>query len=58
MSYRKAMIFAEKHLGPTDSITTNLKSVYQTACSEVVFVYIIVRIAKAKREEYRGEKGR
>lgn len=45
MSYRKAMIFAEKHLGPEDPITNNLRSVYQTACGEVQFVNDYMSIA-------------
>ncbi len=39
------MIFAEKHLGPEDPITNNLRSVYQTACGEVQFVNDYMSIA-------------
>ncbi|MFM7855545.1 MAG: hypothetical protein ACKO96_27375, partial [Flammeovirgaceae bacterium] len=35
LSYKKAVNFAEKNLGPEDGITQNLKSVYENAKSEV-----------------------
>jgi hypothetical protein len=35
LSYKKAVNFAEKHLGPEDGITSNLRSVYENARYEV-----------------------
>lgn len=35
LSYKKAVNFAEKHLGPDDGITTNLRNVYENARSEL-----------------------
>lgn len=35
LSYKKAVNFAEKHLGPDDGITQNLKNVYENAKNEV-----------------------
>ena len=35
LSYKKAVNFAEKHLGPDDGITQNLRSVYENAKNEV-----------------------
>lgn len=35
LSYKKAVNFAEKHLGPTDGITENLRNVYENARSEL-----------------------
>ena len=35
LSYKKAVNFAEKHLGPEDGITQNLRSVYENAKNEV-----------------------
>ena len=37
LSYKKAVNFAEKHLGPEDGITQNLRSVYENAKNEVSF---------------------
>ena len=36
LSYKKAVNFAEKHLGPEDGITTNLRNVYENAKNEVI----------------------
>ena len=42
LSYKKAVNFAEKNLGPDDGITQNLRSVYENAKSEVSkFIFII-----------------
>ena len=35
LSYKKAVNFAEKNLGPEDGITLNLRSVYENARNEV-----------------------
>ena len=35
LSYKKAVNFAERHLGPEDGITSNLRSVYENARNEV-----------------------
>jgi tetratricopeptide (TPR) repeat protein len=35
LSYKKAVNFAEKHLGPEDGITQNLRNVYENARNEV-----------------------
>lgn len=35
LSYKKAVNFAEKNLGPDDGITQNLRSVYENAKNEV-----------------------
>ena len=35
LSYKKAVNYAEKNLGPDDGITQNLRSVYENAKSEV-----------------------
>lgn len=35
LSYKKAVNFAEKHLGPEDGITANLRNVYENARNEV-----------------------
>lgn len=35
LSYKKAVNFAEKNLGPEDGITLNLRSVYENAKNEV-----------------------
>lgn len=35
LSYKKAVNFAEKHLGPDDGITQNLRNVYENAKSEL-----------------------
>lgn len=37
LSYKKAVNFAEKHLGAEDGITQNLRSVYENAKNEVSF---------------------
>ena len=35
LAYNKAVNFAEKHLGPEDGITQNLRSVYENAKNEL-----------------------
>ncbi len=35
LSYKKAVNFAEKHLGPDDGITQNLRNVYENAKTEL-----------------------
>ena len=35
LSYKKAVNFAEKHLGPEDGITQNLRNVYENARAEL-----------------------
>lgn len=35
LSYKKAVNFAEKNLGPEDGITQNLRSVYENAKNEL-----------------------
>lgn len=37
LSYKKAVNFAEKNLGPEDGITLNLRSVYENARNEVSY---------------------
>ena len=44
MSYKKAVNFAEKNLGPEDGITQNLRSVYENAKSEVSINFLNVNI--------------
>lgn len=44
MSYKKAVNFAEKNLGPEDGITQNLRSVYENAKSEVSIKFLNVNI--------------
>ena len=39
LSYKKAVNFAEKHLGPEDGITQNLRSVYENAKNEVSNIF-------------------
>ena len=41
LSYKKAVNFAEKHLGPEDGITQNLRSVYENAKNEVSLIFLI-----------------
>lgn len=41
LSYKKAVNFAEKHLGPEDGITQNLRGVYENARNEVSDTSII-----------------
>ena len=36
LSYKKAVNFAERHLGPEDGITANLRNVYENAKNEVL----------------------
>lgn len=38
LSYKKAVNFAEKNLGPEDGITLNLRSVYENARNEVSLI--------------------
>ena len=38
LSYKKAVNFAEKHLGPEDGITSNLRNVYENAKKEVLIL--------------------
>ena len=38
LSYKKAVNFAEKHLGPEDGITQNLRNVYENARNEVIYI--------------------
>ena len=40
LSYKKAVNFAEKNLGPEDGITQNLRNVYENAKNEVSFKMI------------------
>ncbi len=35
LSYKKAVNFAEKHLGPEDGMTVNLRNVYENAKNEL-----------------------
>jgi hypothetical protein len=44
LSYKKAVNFAEKHLGPEDGITQNLRSVYENAKNEVSSFFIFLRL--------------
>lgn len=39
LSYKKAVNFAEKNLGPEDGITLNLRSVYENAKNEVSTIH-------------------
>ena len=45
LSYKKAVNFAEKHLGPEDGITQNLRSVYENAKNEVSSILEFICIA-------------
>ena len=40
LSYKKAVNFAEKNLGPEDSITQNLRNVYENAKTEVSTIFL------------------
>ena len=47
LSYKKAVNFAEKNLGPDDGITQNLRSVYENAKNEVsvlstIFIFVLL----------------
>ena len=44
LSYKKAVNFAEKNLGPEDGITLNLRSVYENAKNEVSIYNMSVNI--------------
>jgi hypothetical protein len=44
LSYKKAVNFAEKHLGPDDGITQNLRNVYDNARNEVYTLLIHLNI--------------
>jgi len=50
LSYKKAVNFAEKHLGPEDGITQNLRSVYENAKNEL-------DLALFKKGKKPGQKG-
>jgi hypothetical protein len=50
LSYKKAVNFAEKHLGTDDGITTNLRNVYENARTEL-------DLALAKKGKGKGKKG-
>jgi len=50
LSYKKAVNFAEKHLGPDDGITQNLRSVYENAKNEL-------DLALFKKGKKAGAKG-
>ena len=62
LSYKKAVNFAEKNLGPDDGITQNLRSVFENAKVEVrhflflisVFSYLQLNSSMYKK----GGKGR
>jgi len=41
LSYKKAVNFAEKNLGPDDGITQNLRNVFENAKVEVSFLVIV-----------------
>ena len=45
LSYKKAVNFAEKHLGPEDGITQNLRSVYENAKNEVSIFHFLTLIS-------------
>ena len=42
LSYKKAVNFAEKNLGPDDGITQNLRNVFENAKVEVSFWVIVL----------------
>lgn len=48
LSYKKAVNFAEKNLGPDDGITQNLRSVYENAKNEVStiapYFYLVTKV--------------
>jgi len=50
LSYKKAVNFAEKHLGQDDGITSNLRNVYENARSEL-------DLALSKKGKGKGKKG-
>lgn len=53
MSYKKAVNFAEKHLGPEDGITQNLRSVYENAKNE-----LDMALFKKGKKGVKGKKGK
>lgn len=61
LSYKKAVNFAEKHLGPDDGITQNLRNVYENAKNEVIILNITLIIAgccciqKGKEDNWIGK---
>ena len=63
LSYKKAVNFAEKHLGPEDGITMNLRNVYENARNEVLFIvvkfynYIQLDVAVFKKGKKTGTGG-
>ena len=52
LSYKKAVNFAEKHLGPDDGITQNLRNVYENARNE-----LDVAVFKKKKVSPGGQVG-
>ena len=52
LSYKKAVNFAEKHLGPDDGITQNLRNVYENARNE-----LDVAVFKKKKVTPSGQVG-
>jgi len=60
LSYKKAVNFAEKHLGPDDGITQNLRSVFENAKVEVSLKQRITRafswIMRCTRKEPNSPK--
>ena len=52
LSYKKAVNFAEKHLGADDGITSNLRNVYENAKSE-----LDMALAKKTGAVKKGGKG-
>ena len=49
LSYKKAVNFAEKNLGPEDGITQNLRNVYENAKNELDMAMYKKKGVKAKR---------
>lgn len=60
LSYKKAVNFAEKNLGPEDGITQNLRNVYENAKKEVrkISIDLICFIVGHGNLQERSQKGR
>ena len=56
LSYKKAVNFAEKHLGPEDGITQNLRNVYENAKNELDVAVFKKKKASASGTNMAGVK--
>ena len=57
LSYKKAVNFAEKHLGPEDGITSNLRNVYENARTELDMA-LQKKGGKKGKKSAKGKKSR